>query len=178
MRDRAVDVVDAGALTTIQDLGRPGYAHLGVPRSGALDRPALRRANGLVGNPADAAGLELTLGGAVLRFDAPATIALTGAAVGGVDFDRPVSVSAGDTVRIGRPARGLRTYLAVAGGIDVAPVLGSRSTDTLSGLGPARVTDGSTLPVGTSSGGSTVDDLVTGDLVLRVRLGPRDDWFT
>lgn len=173
-----ITVARAGPLSTVQDLGRPGWAHLGVPRSGALDQPALRRANALVGNPAGAAGLELTFGGCVLRFDRAATIALTGAPVRDVAFDAPFDVPAGTTVRIGRPTRGLRTYVAVAGGVDVPAVLGSRSTDTLSGLGPAPLRDGSSLDIGDLRGSSDVEDLTVGDIVLRVRLGPRDDRFT
>ncbi|HEY0532367.1 MAG TPA: allophanate hydrolase subunit 2 family protein, partial [Actinoplanes sp.] len=74
-----ITVLRAGPLTTVQDRGRPGFAHLGVPRSGALDQPALRRANALVGNDPSAAGLETTLMGCRLRFNSPATIAVTGA---------------------------------------------------------------------------------------------------
>ncbi|MFI5893351.1 biotin-dependent carboxyltransferase family protein [Actinoplanes sp. NPDC051513] len=144
----------AGPLTTVQDLGRTGYAHLGVPRSGALDAPALRRANVLVGNPVEAAGLETTLMGCALRFEVAAVVAVAGAeAVVWVD-KQPVAaasaieVAAGAVLDIGRAKRGVRSYVAVAGGIDVEPVLGSRSTDTLSGLGPPKLTDGMTLPIG------------------------------
>ena len=182
-----ITVVRPGPLTTSQDLGRPGYAHLGVPRSGALDQPALRRANALVGNAAEAAGLETTLLGCALRFEVTASVAVTGAdAIVRVDR-RPVptgeaiEVPAGAVLDIGRAQRGVRSYLAVSGGIDVEPVLGSRSTDTLSGLGPPKLTEGMTLPIGARSPAApslpaaTVD---SGDeLVLEVRLGPRDDWF-
>ena len=183
-----ITVRRAGPLTTVQDLGRPGYAHLGVPRSGALDVPALRRANALVGNPARAAGLETTLLGCVLRFEAPARIAVTGAAAA-VKVDREpvdpgggaIDVPAGATVDIGRAIRGVRSYLAVSGGIAVDPVLGSRSTDTLSGLGPPRLTDGMTLPIGPPADGEPAESSAGtsshGDLELGVRLGPRDDWF-
>ncbi|MEV6842112.1 biotin-dependent carboxyltransferase family protein [Actinoplanes sp. NPDC051411] len=149
-----ITVLRAGPLTTVQDEGRPGYAHLGVPRAGALDQPALRLANALVGNDASAAGLETTLMGCRLRFESPATIAVTGA-VCTVKIDGglaggpgPIAVPAGAVVEIGRATGGVRSYLAVAGGIDVEPVLGSRSTDTLSGLGPPRLTDGQTLAIG------------------------------
>ncbi|MEU8239204.1 biotin-dependent carboxyltransferase family protein [Actinoplanes missouriensis] len=181
-----ITVLRAGPLTTVQDLGRPGYAHLGVPRSGALDIPALRRANRLAGNPDATAVLETTLMGCRLRFEAPATVAVTGA-VATVKLDRePVSgpvvdVPAGGVLEVGRAVRGVRSYLAVAGGIAVEAVLGSRSTDTLAGIGPERLTDGMTLPVGTVSGGV---DGVAGDgseigeeIELGIRLGPRDDWF-
>ena len=183
-----ITVVRAGPLTTVQDLGRPGWAHLGVPRSGALDVPALLAANRLVGNPDSAAGLETTLLGCALRCSADAVVAVTGAPatvlVDGVPaaFGAAVQVPAGATVDVGRATSGVRSYLAVAGGIDVEPVLRSRSTDTLSGLGPSRLAKGDELPVGDGrgepgpAGPMPVSD---GDpLVLRVRLGPRDDWFT
>ncbi|MBL7260737.1 biotin-dependent carboxyltransferase family protein [Paractinoplanes lichenicola] len=147
-----ITVVRAGPLTTIQDQGRPAYGHLGVPRSGALDGPALRRANALVGNPIDAAGLETTLMGCALRFERGARVAVTGAvAVVKVDKE-PVSgvidVPAGSVLEVGRATRGVRSYVAVQGGIDVEPVLGSRSTDTLSGLGPPKLVDGTELAIG------------------------------
>ncbi|MEU4557232.1 biotin-dependent carboxyltransferase family protein [Actinoplanes sp. NPDC023936] len=181
-----ITVLRAGPLTTVQDLGRPGYAHLGVPRSGALDIPALRRANRLAGNPDGTAGLETTLMGCKLRFETPARVAVTGA-VATVKLDREpvggpvVDVPAGGVLEIGRAVRGVRSYLAVAGGIAGEAVLGSRSTDTLAGIGPERLTDGMTLPVGTVSGGAdgiAGDGLEIGEeIVLGVRLGPRDDWF-
>ena len=186
-----ITVLRAGPLTTVQDRGRPGYAHLGVPRSGALDQAALRRANALVGNPAEAAGLESTLLGCALRFDAAARVAVTGASTV-VRLDRApveprdgvIEVPAGSMLDIGRATRGVRSYVAVAGGIAVEAVLGSRSTDTLSGLGPAKLTDGATLPVGpapavapaASSAGDLAQPPADG-LVLGVWLGPRDDWF-
>lgn len=190
-----LEVLRAGPLTTVQDLGRPGFAHLGVPRSGALDRPALRAANALVGNDSGAAGgsgaagLEITLTGCRLRFTAPAVIAVTGAPARvrldnvEVPFGTLVEVPAGGTVHIGRTVYGVRTYLAVAGGIDVPPVLGSRSTDTLSGLGPKPLRDNDILPVGSVVGApSTVDipeyPVGSSTVDLRLRAGPRDDWVT
>jgi biotin-dependent carboxylase-like uncharacterized protein len=176
-----ITVVRAGPLTTVQDLGRPGWAHLGVPVSGALDAPALRAANRLVGNDEGAAALEITMGGCTLRFAEAAVVALTGAAGSAtVPRGEPVEVAASDAVTVRTAKRGLRWYLAVAGGVDVPPVLGSRSTDTLSGLGPEPLRDGATLPVGSDRGRpSTVEaPEVVDDIVLRVRLGPRDDWFT
>jgi biotin-dependent carboxylase-like uncharacterized protein len=186
-----ITVVRGGPLTTVQDLGRPGFAHLGVPRSGALDPPALALANRLVGNPDAAAGLETTLLGCAVRFSRAAVVAVTGAVAGvlvdgePVPFGGGVAVPAGATVEVGRAAAGVRSYLAVAGGIDVEPVLGSRSTDTLSGLGPPRLVNGMTLPIGAlpsgalpSSGHDGGASLRSGgDVVLRVRRGPRDDWF-
>ncbi len=182
-----LEVVRAGALTTVQDLGRPGYAHLGVPRSGALDAPALRRANALTGNPVDAAGFETTLTGCAFRLPSGGVIAVTGAVarvrVDGVEagLDAPVEVPAGALVDVGRATAGVRSYVAVSGGLAVPPVLGSRSTDTLSGLGPARVRDGDRLPLGpaTPRSGVALPAWTAGPepISLPVRLGPRDDWF-
>ncbi|MER7888984.1 biotin-dependent carboxyltransferase family protein [Micromonospora sp. NPDC094482] len=185
----ALEVLRAGALTTVQDLGRPGFAHLGVPRSGALDPTAMRLANRLVGNPESAAGLEVTLTGCALRLTRAATVALIGAEVEvrvdqrPGDAGRPLSVPAGAVLRIGPARRGVRSWLAVCGGIDVPPVLGSRSTDTLSGLGPPALRDGDRLPLGVPVGPPAPVDLTVGpsprdELRLAVRLGPRDDWFT
>jgi biotin-dependent carboxylase-like uncharacterized protein len=178
-----ITVVRAGPLTTVQDRGRFGYAHLGVPRSGALDQPAAALANALVGNAASAAVLETTLMGCALRFAAPARVAVTGAAavvrLDGAVTTGVVDVPAGSVLDVGRATAGLRSYLAVAGGIGVEPVLGSRSTDTLSGLGPPRLADGMTLPIGAELDGSWSAEPPTerGEITLGVWLGPRDDWF-
>lgn len=188
-RDPVVlDVVRRGALTTVQDLGRGGYAHLGVPRSGALDLPAHRLANRLVGNPASAATLETTVSGCGLRPSRPVVVAVTGAACGvRVDgrpaaWGAPVRVPAGALLDVGAAVGGLRSYVAVAGGIDAAPVLGSRSTDLLSGLGPGPLADGDVLPVGGERGASRCVDALPypgrgPELVLPLAPGPRDDWF-
>ncbi|WP_099344072.1 MULTISPECIES: biotin-dependent carboxyltransferase family protein [unclassified Actinoplanes] len=175
--------------TTIQDLGRPGYAHLGVPRSGAVDGGALRLANRLVGNPAGAAGLEILLGGVRLRATRATTVAVTGAPCAvragerAADPGLPIAVPAGAVISIGQPWAGLRVYLAVGGGIAVPPVLGSRSTDTLSGLGPEQIRDGDVLPLGETRGMPPGVDVAPYppppvELRLRVWPGPRDDWFT
>ncbi|MET7641256.1 biotin-dependent carboxyltransferase family protein [Streptomyces sp. NPDC005438] len=191
-----LEVLRPGALTTVQDLGRRGWAHLGVPRSGALDQPALVVANRLVGNPPGAAGLESTLSGCLLRARGALTVAVTGAA-GPVRVDgrpapwgAPVRVPDGAEVEWGTARAGVRGYLAVAGGLAVAEELGSRSTDLLSGLGPEPLRAGDTLPVGTApvgrtgsagaadwSGGAPLP-LPEGAVTLRLRLGPRHDWFT
>ncbi|GIE85377.1 5-oxoprolinase subunit C family protein [Actinoplanes regularis] len=184
-----LEVVRAGVRTTVQDLGRPGFAHLGVPRSGAADAGALRLANRLAGNPPGAAGLEILLGGARLRATRALTLAVTGApcvvTVGGrpADPGLPLAVPAGALVTIGPVTAGLRVYLAAGGGIAVPPVLGSRSTDTLSGLGPDQVRDGDVLPIGPVTARPPGVDLApypppAGELRLRVWLGPRADWFT
>ncbi|MEV4821730.1 biotin-dependent carboxyltransferase family protein [Micromonospora sp. NPDC049274] len=188
-RPAEIEVLRAGALTTVQDLGRPGWAHLGVPRSGALDPTALRLANRLVGNPEQAAGLEITLTGCTLRLTHAATVAITGAEVAvragdrPGDTGRPLTVPAGTVLRVGPARRGVRSWLAVAGGIDVPPVLGSRATDTLAGLGPPVLRDGDRLPLGVPVAEPAPVDVTVGpppapELHLSVRLGPRDDWFT
>ncbi|MFF2504648.1 biotin-dependent carboxyltransferase family protein [Streptomyces sp. NPDC058067] len=182
-------VVRAGALTTIQDAGRTGHAHLGVPRSGALDAPAMRLANRLLGNPADAAVLETTLTGCALRPDRAVTVVVGGApcpvTVDGtpVPWGAPVRVPAGAVLDAGTAASGVRSYVAVAGGITVEPVLGSRSTDLLSGLGPAPLGDGDMLPVGSPGPCPPLPPAAPwpappAALTLPVRLGPRADWFT
>jgi len=162
----------AGPLLTVQDLGRPGYAHLGVPQSGAADRAALIRGNRLVGNPDDAAGLEATLLGCRLRSDTDLLIALTGP-----DGDRVLGLGEGETLLLPTPHLGARSYLAVAGGIAVEQILGSRSFCTLSRLGPAPLRDGDRLPVGSSRGdGRPVEPAAPLASVLALLPGPRRDW--
>jgi biotin-dependent carboxylase-like uncharacterized protein len=168
-------VIAAGALTTVQDVGRPGWAHLGVPRAGALDAPAAALANRLVGNPPSAALLETVLGGLRVRNDGEGRwAALTGATT-----PRSFWWARGEEVRVPVPTSGVRTCLAVAGGLAVEPVLGSRSTDTLAWVGPPRVVDGSTLPLGDPVGEPRPLDVppVRRAEGLRVLPGPRADWF-
>ncbi|MFI6801460.1 biotin-dependent carboxyltransferase family protein [Streptosporangium canum] len=249
-----IEVLVPGPYATVQDLGRPGYGHLGVPRSGAADAPSLRLANRLVGNPEGAAGIELTFGGACLRFTSGAWAAVTGAPCpvelragepsatglrageppatelpstglpstglpsielragelpsaglpgaglpGGAGREdllpggpgsrvravgpyAPVWVPAGGELRVGTPPTGLRTYVAVRGGVDTPLVMGSRSTDSLSGLGPPPLRPGTLLPVGPTGALSpiTVDaapPTAPPPEVLRILPGPRDDWF-
>ncbi|MEU0115345.1 biotin-dependent carboxyltransferase family protein [Streptomyces bobili] len=189
MTDRALVVVRAGALTTVQDRGRPGHAHLGVPRSGVLDAPAAALGNRLVGNPPEAAVLETTLNGCAVRPRSTVTVGVTGApcrvAVGGrpAAWGAPVRVPAGMVLDVGPAVSGVRSYVAVAGGVAVDPVLGSRSTDLLSGLGPAPLTNGTVLPLGRARVPRACVDVAPqpappAELVLRITLGPRDDWFT
>lgn len=150
----ALTIVAPGPLATVQDLGRPGYAHVGVPHSGAADRASMTRANRLVGNDGHAATIETTLGGLRLRADGTVLVAVTGAVarvtVDGVaaGIDAALTLHAGSELTIEMPTWGCRNYLAVRGGIDVPPVLGSRSTDSLSGLGPAPLTARTSLAVG------------------------------
>ncbi|MFJ4370024.1 5-oxoprolinase subunit C family protein [Streptomyces chartreusis] len=189
MSDHALSVVRAGALTTVQDLGRPGHAHLGVPRSGALDAPAAALVNRLVGNPPEAAVLETTLNGCTLRPRSAVTVAVAGApcrvTVDGrpVAWGAPVHVPAGALLDVGAALSGVRGYVGVSGGVAVEPVLGSRSTDLLSGLGPPPLTDGAVLPLGPPTRPHTRVDVAPqpappAELVLRVTPGPREDWFT
>ena len=186
MIERSISIVDPGAFTSVQDLGRLGLAHLGVPRSGALDAPARDLANRLVGNDAHAAVLETTLDGVSFRADAALTIAVTGARahveVDGrhVPWAEPVSVPEGAVVRVGPAHSGLRSYVAVAGGLEVPPVLGSRSHDTLSRIGPAPLAAGETLPVGPVHGAPRHSDVAAIEPVRRelvLHPGPRVDWF-
>lgn len=127
-------VVTGGLQTTVQDLGRPASQRQGVPAGGAMDRSALRAGNALVGNDEDAAGLEATLIGPSLIFDRPTLVAIAGADLGATVDHEPLPawhaalVQAGATLRFGAARRGCRAYVVVAGGIDVPPVFGSRST--------------------------------------------------
>jgi biotin-dependent carboxylase-like uncharacterized protein len=185
----SVEVVRAGLLSTVQDLGRPGLAGIGVPRSGAADPASLRLANRLVGNAEDTAGVETTLLGVDLRFRAARWVAVTGATcpvrVDGraADADRPLYVPAGATLSIGTARYGVRSYLAIAGGIAVAPVLRSRSTDVLSGIGPPPLAAGTVLPLGEPHGPPSPVDTAPHPVMpalarLRIIAGPRDDRFT
>lgn len=179
----------AGPQLLVEDLGRPGLAHLGVPPSGALDGPALALANRLVGNPEGAAGLEVLLGGCVLVAERSLRVAVTGATVAirvdgrAMPWGQPVPLPAGARLELG-PVRwpGLRCWLAVGGGLAVDPVLGSRSTDLFTGLGPSPVGVGDRLPVGDAVGevgsGSAVLEPTRRPLVLDLAPGPRRDWLT
>jgi biotin-dependent carboxylase-like uncharacterized protein len=181
-------VLATGPLATVQDRGRSGYAGIGVPRSGAADAAAADLANRLVGNVDAAATLEVTAGGLRVRAERTLLVALTGApAAVTVDgraapFGAPLTLVPGAELGVGVPPVGLRTYLAVRGGVDVPPVLGSRSTDTLSGLGPAPLTAGDRLPVGDLRGEEPFVDVAplrapSSAPVLRVLPGPRRDWL-
>lgn len=180
----SLTVLEPGPLATIQDRGRSGRAALGVPASGACDRASYALANRLVGNPVGAAAIEATYGGLVVHADTDLVVAITGAPCTGVPLNAPTTLRAGQVLRLGAPASGLRTYVAVRGGIDVPAVLGSRSTDLLSGLGPAPLAANQTLPIGSSVEPMPGVDLAPvahptgGSVVLRVTPGPRRDWFT
>lgn len=146
-----IEVIDPGILTTVQDLGRRGWASLGVPPSGALDRTAHERANALVGNIADAATLEVVAGGIRLRMVDRQVVAVTGADCPGVAMDVAITLEAGDELVLSAPRDGFRTYVGVAGGVDTEIVLGSRSRDQLSLLGRPPLVRGDILSVGGSS---------------------------
>jgi antagonist of KipI len=158
-----IEVLQPGLQTTLQDAGRPGLAHLGIGRAGAFDAPASRIANALCGNPRDACVLEITLLGPTLRCRDDAWMALTGAPIafriGQTESPMwaPVSVPAGATLTLGAMRAGCRSYLAVRGGFDVEPVLGSRSTDVNACIGPLggrAVRAGDALPAPAAGSGS------------------------
>jgi biotin-dependent carboxylase-like uncharacterized protein len=188
---RKLEVLATGALALVEDLGRPGLAASGVGRSGAADRSALRLANRLVANPEDAAGIEVVFGGLAVRASPGNRLALTVALSGApapADVDGApvghhalVTVRPGQVLRLGTPPTGLRTYLAVRGGITVDPVLGSRSTDMLAGLGPPKLEPGQVLPVGPEPPEFPLVDVAPvgvppgGTVTLRAIIGPRSD---
>lgn len=167
-----IEIVAAGLATTIQDLGRRGLAHVGVPTSGMVDPALGTLANRLVGNPEGAAVLE-TCGGLVVRALRPIIVASSSEAA-------PRTLPAGAEYRVPDSADRLWNYLAVRGGIAVEPVLGSRSTDTLSGLGPPLIAAGMRLAVGPDPGTELAVDvapLPSVPTTVRLTPGPRADWF-
>jgi biotin-dependent carboxylase-like uncharacterized protein len=186
---RAVEVLRAGALTTVQDLGRPGYAHLGVGRSGALDPDTHILLNRLVGNTPAEATFETTLTGTALR---PLTdlVVAVGGATATVRIDgRPAAwgealwVPGGARLDIGPALHGVRSYIAIAGGVAAEQVLGSRSTDLLAGLGPAPLRDGDVLavgePAGLPAGAEPLPWSAPGGAIdLPILPGPRADHIT
>jgi biotin-dependent carboxylase-like uncharacterized protein len=186
----ALTVTATGPASTVQDLGRPGWFSSGIGVSGAADRRSHALANRLVGNRDAAATIECLLGGLTLQATAPVAVAVTGApasiTVDGTPMGHAtvIRLRAGQTLRLGMAAAGLWVYIAVRGGIDVAQVLGSRSRDTMSGLGPDPLSAGMRLPIGNDRERSIELDVapvaaITSDpVVAHVILGPRDDWFT
>jgi KipI family sensor histidine kinase inhibitor len=139
-----------GLMTTIQDLGRPGHRASGVPLGGAADPLSLRLANLIVGNDETAAGLECTLVGPELTFECDAVVALCGADFSGLPRSRPISVAAGETISLGHARHGCRGALAIAGGIQTQPCLGSRSTYVpalLGGLTGELLREGDRIPI-------------------------------
>ena len=179
----AVNVISPGLSTTVQDLGRPGYYHLGIPLSGGMDRFALRAANMLVGNDEGAAVLEAVFMGPELEFTAPATVAVTGGdlppKLNGEERAgwEAFPVKAGDRLSFGFLKSGARAYIAVSGGIDVPVKLGSRSTYTLGALGghEGRVLKaGDSLPVG--QGGQAKGSVPAALRRMPGSLGCRASW--
>jgi biotin-dependent carboxylase-like uncharacterized protein len=186
-----LEILHTGPLALIQDLGRVGLAHLGVTRSGAADRRSHTLANRLVANPDDRATIEVTLGGFSARVrGGDVDIAVTGAdpspKVGETMFgaNSIQHVRDGEVISLGVPQSGLRSYVAVRGGIDVTPVLGSRSYDVLSAIGPLPLEPGDVLPVGEHTeeypevDQAPVAPISERIVELMVVPGPRDDWLT
>lgn len=165
-------ILDGGLVTTVQDTGRYGHYHIGMPPSGAMDQFAHKVANWLVGNDKSDASLEMTYMGADVEFEEETVFAVTGTDMDPALNDEPVPMwtavhaQAGDILSFEFATEGTRAYLAVAGGIDIEPVMGSRATYTLIGIGGYEgrsLEEGDTLPVGDSSGaeervGKSVDE--------------------
>lgn len=173
----AVKVIKPGLLTTVQDLGRPGYFHLGIPIGGAMDRLAMRAANILVGNDEGAAGLEAVFMGPELEFTSDAVIAVTGADMPIFldEEEQPgwtaISVRAGQRLGFGFLKTGARAYIAISGGIDTPLALGSRSTyaiGALGGIDGRAIAVGDEIPIGTASGTAVIGAGVP----LNLRRGP------
>lgn len=171
----AIKVISPGLATTVQDLGRPGYYHIGIPLSGGMDRHALSCANLLVGNPQDAAVLEAVFMGPELEFTSDALLAVTGADLPPKVDGSPregwtaFKVKRGQKLSFEFLKKGARAYIAVAGGIDVPVVLGSRSTYALGALGGfkgRKLEGGDELPVGSSAAsakeGRTIPEALRG----------------
>jgi antagonist of KipI len=176
-------VVSPGLLTTVQDLGRFGWAHFGVSASGAADPFALRAGNLLVGNAENAAALEMTLMGGAFEFEDGAIVALTGSDFGAdLPLWGPVEVKAGQTVRCGPSQSGARCYLCVRGGIGVPKVMGSASTHVMTGVGGRALRKGDILPIGNEAvrkprgAAKDVPRLPPGDALL-VTGGPQAESF-
>jgi biotin-dependent carboxylase-like uncharacterized protein len=185
-----LEILRTGPLAVVEDLGRPGLAHLGVGRSGAADRRSHTLANRLVANPDDRATIEVTFGGLAARVrGGDVDIAVTGAdtnpEVDGKLFGTNSihRVRNGQVISLGTPRAGLRTYLAVRGGVGVTPVLGSRSYDVMSSIGPSPLQAGDVLPVGEHTDDYPELDqapvaAISEHLVeLLVVPGPRDNWL-
>lgn len=201
-------ILSPGLQSLIQDLGRPGHAGLGVSSAGALDRASVRRANRIVGNQPSAAVVESVAGGlrvqavgdqvlavagapSALTVVTPSDVPVSGDDDGGlpervreVPMATAFALLDGEILTIGAPERGFRRYLAIRGGVEAEAVLGSRSTDTMSGIGPAPLAAGQLLGAGVATSSNVVgnpelqpDFPDTGVTVLDIVPGPRDDWF-
>jgi antagonist of KipI len=178
-----IHVVAPGFLTTVQDLGRFGYAHFGISASGAADPLALRAGNLLVGNAENAPALEMTLTGGEFTFEGSAVIALTGADfTSSIPMWQPVEICPGDTVRCGPARNGARSYLSVRGGLDVPLVMGSASVHVMTGVGGRPLRRGDVLPIGDRAvrrprkpapGAPSHNGIAN----LRATAGPQARWF-
>lgn len=185
-----ITVIEPGGRTTVQDAGRPGHAYLGVGRSGAADARSFTLANRILGNDPAAPAFETTLGGLVVRVDRGAWLCVTGPILDVLLDGLPVGVRTafyappGSQVRLGVPARGMRNYVAVRGGLAVRTVLGSAATDTLGGIGTEPVCAGARIPIGRPPSRPVADlDVYPAPeppevVELVVDRGPRADWFT
>lgn len=184
-----IRVLDPGFFTTFQDLGRPGLGHLGVPAAGAADTFSLRVANRLVGNPDGAPALEMTAQGVALSFETPACIAFAGAELEATLEGQPlpmhqsIDIPAGANLRAGRIHDGFRCYLAIAGGFKLPQVLGSASSDSLAGLGPAPLAADDRLSLAGRPGPAPrfymrAPRRFGASATVRILAGPQEDWFT
>jgi antagonist of KipI len=178
-----IHVIAPGFLTTVQDLGRFGYAHFGISPSGAADPLALRAGNLLVGNAENAPALEMTLTGGEFAFERAAVIALTGSDfASSVPMWQPVEIRPGETVRSGPAHNGARCYLCVRGGLDVPLVMGSASVHVMTGVGGRPLRSGDVLPIGDAcvrrprkpAHGVPAHN---GIACLRTTAGPQARWF-
>jgi antagonist of KipI len=177
-------VIAPGFLTTMQDLGRFGWAHFGISASGAADPFSFRAANLLVGNTDNAPALEMTLAGGEFTFEAPAIVAVTGSDFSSpVPLWQPVEIAAGATLRFGRSRSGARCYLALRGGFEVPAVMGSASVHVMTGVGGRPLRKGDTLPVGNAivrrprRPARGVPDCLAGHAALRTTPGPQAHLF-
>jgi len=189
----ALLVIRPGMLTTIQDRGRWGLQSRGVPVAGPMDPVSHRVANALVGNHPDAAAIEVTLLGPELEFEDERMVAVAGAEFGLTLDGRTAPagaflVGAGARLRFGPRARGARAYVAISGGVDVPPVLGSRSTHVISAMGGRPLRSGDRLPLGLQSTSRPVSNATRGGVEpvvplpgrrarIRVLPGPQSDRF-
>lgn len=179
-----IRVVSAGLQSTVQDLGRFGYAHYGVSASGAADALALRAGNLLVGNAENAAAVEMTLQGGSFEFEEDTVIALTGSDFGsGLPMWRAVEMKAGSTLQCGATLSGARCCLAVRGGIGIPKVMGSASAHVMTGVGGRPLRKGAVLPVGDAAvrkpraAPAVQAPVHTGECFLRVTPGPQAESF-
>ncbi len=193
----AIEIISVGLPVVFQDLGRAGQASQGISISGAADRASFKAANRLVGNPANIPALEITLGGLAFRMRGQGVMAVTGAttAISITDANgtktsaahhSAIALDDGDVVSLGVPAAGMRSYLAMRGGLAIAPVLGSAATDTLAQIGPAALVAGDIVALLPAPANALVSSeepafalpTATETVVLDVVMGPRTDWFT